>query len=75
MILVIKKGLITPNLPENVIDLNNRLYIRGLRVLGGVSTICLLGQEQLKLTLIEILLAMSIGIIYLIYGVVITVIR
>ena len=74
IILGLKKGLTTPNLPEKVIRLRKRWYIVILRMLGRVSIICLLAQEGLNLSFYETLVAMFTGIIYLIYGVVITVI-
>ena len=40
-----KKGLLTPNLPEHVLDLQNNPYIRILRVTGGISIILILTHK------------------------------
>lgn len=39
LFLGIKKGLLTPTLPEHIIALQNNVFIRLLRVLGGISLI------------------------------------
>ena len=35
----VKKGLITPTLPAHILNLQNNVFIRLLRVIGGLSII------------------------------------
>lgn len=70
-----KKGLITPNLPSEILKLQNNPIIRILRVLGGISIILILthkldvlGSGLLYLTALYLCLIISILFcIYLMY--------
>ena len=41
----IKKGYNMPTLPQNIIDFQNKLIIRIIRVLGGLSIILLISKK------------------------------
>ena len=43
--LIVKFGLRKPNLPKNILALQNYPLIRIFRVLGGISTICLISNK------------------------------
>lgn len=42
LFLGLKKGLLTPTLPNHIIQLNNNPFIRIFRVLGGISILLIL---------------------------------
>lgn len=42
---VLKKGLLTPTLPDHIIEFQNKLYIRIIRVLGSLSLVLLLSHR------------------------------
>ena len=68
----VKKGLLTPTLPEHILELQKKPHIRILRVLGGLSIIFIL-TNRLKilgtgvLYTISLIISLFIMFIYLIY--------
>ena len=48
-IISLKRGLSTPNLPEEIIILNSRLYVRVFRVIGMFSTVLILSNNYKEL--------------------------
>ena len=43
----IKKGLVTPTLPQHIIDFNNTLLVRVFRFVSGISLLLILGKKFL----------------------------
>ena len=72
LFLGIKKGFLTPTLPENILRLNSMVRIRILRVLGGISFIILLSNSYIQSPIIILYLAMFISIIFTLYNFYIT---
>lgn len=67
LVIGLKKGYITPTLPDNIIKLNSLLYIRVLRFLGGVSFLIILGKSYIQCSTIVLLIAMFIAFIFTCY--------
>ena len=70
----IKKGLLTPTLPENIIKFKSNPLIRILRVLGGLSILVLLGNNKYSYSLpIYVLYFLwLVGFLFLVYHIVIS---
>lgn len=70
----IKKGVMTPTLPNNILKLQSNPLIRILRVLGGLSILILLGNRKLdySLHIFIIYLLLFIGFLFLVYHIIIS---
>lgn len=70
----IKKGVMTPTLPDNILKIQSNPLIRILRVLGGLSIIILLGNRKLdySLHIYIIYLLLFIGFLFLVYHIIIS---
>lgn len=64
----IHKGWTTPNLPEHIIKLQSRVYIRIFRVIGGISTLSLLGRGFFELNVYGLYLALVLTFMFFIYN-------
>ena len=51
LIIGFQKGYNTPTLPQNLLDLQNNVFIRYLRITGGLSAVMLLTGRLEKLNL------------------------
>lgn len=68
----LKKGFLTPTLPEHVLKFQSNPLVRIFRVLGGISVLCLLGKSYIHLNINFIYISMVFSIIFLIYHIIIT---
>jgi hypothetical protein len=70
----LKKGVLTPTLPANILRFQSNPIIRIFRVLGGLSILILLGQGKLEYSLhiFIIYLLLFIGFLFVIYHIVIS---
>ena len=73
-ILAAQKGLLTPNLPEEILKFQLHPIIRVLRVLGGLSTLFLITDrvQQYSLPIYYYIIAMIITFMFFIYHMYIT---
>lgn len=73
----IKKGLLTPTLSPEMVKFQKKPIIRIIRVIGGLSFICLLGQSHSNLELPSILLYLLFffASMFFIYHIYITIYR
>ena len=67
-----QKGLSVPSLPEHIIKLQNNVFIRILRVLGGISILLLITKKlnylgDGNLYLISLFICLLFSIIFSIY--------
>lgn len=68
----IKKGFLTPTLPDNILKFQENPIIRIFRVLGGLSILLLLSNDKFNFHLYFLLLFLLIGILFLIYHIIIS---
>lgn len=71
----IKKGALTPTLPENILNFQSKPIIRIIRVIGGISCLSLLGKNLISLTGFYIYIAIFFTLIFWIYHLYIAIIR
>lgn len=60
----IKKGALTPTLPENILNFQSKPIIRIIRVIGGISCLSLLGKNLISLTGFYIYIAIFFTLIF-----------
>lgn len=71
----IKKGLLTPNLPEEILAFQKNPIIRIFRVIGGLSTLTLLGRGYFESHGFIIYISIFFSLIFFIYSVYISIHR
>jgi hypothetical protein len=67
LVIGFKKGVSTPNLPDNILKLQLNPLIRILRFLGGVSFLFILGNKYLNYPVYFLYISMFIAILFTIY--------
>nr|AYE93224.1 hypothetical protein C0995_000092 [Termitomyces sp.]AYE93268.1 hypothetical protein C0995_000040 [Termitomyces sp.] len=63
----IHKGWTTPNLPAHIIELQSQPFIRIFRVIGGISSLTLLGKGYFELNTYGLYVAMLITFMFVLY--------
>ena len=62
-----KKAYQTPTLPAHIITLNNHIFIRIMRVLGGISFLTILSKSYLNYPIFVLFIAMFFALILTCY--------
>lgn len=71
----IRKGLLTPTLPAEILDFQRKPLIRIMRVLGGISLLGLVGRSYLGISGMVLYLALFLATILVIYNLYILIVR
>ena len=72
LLIGLKKGYNTPTLPENILKFQSLIYIRILRVLGGISFLFILSKHYLNYHIYFLYISMFIATLFTIYHIIIS---